>query len=104
MKIELTFLRSKVARRIFALFIFCALVPILALAIISFTQVREQLYEQGQRRLHQSSKTLGMSIFERLSFLENELKIYLRKKDNTLGLAKHLYYPGPVEITVCTYT
>jgi putative nucleotidyltransferase with HDIG domain len=75
-KIELTFLRSNVARRIFTLFIFCALVPILAMAIISFIQVRNQLYEQGQRQLHQSSKAMGMSIFERLSFLENELKIF----------------------------
>ncbi len=76
MKIELTFLRSKVARGIFALFIFCALVPILALAFISFTQVTEQLRSQSQRRLHQSSKALGMSIFERLSFLENELRAF----------------------------
>ena len=76
MKIELTFLRSNVARRIFTLFIFCALVPILAMAILSFIQVRKQLYEQGKRRLHQSSKAIGMSIFERLSFLENELKVF----------------------------
>jgi putative nucleotidyltransferase with HDIG domain len=89
MKIELTFLRSKVARRIFALFIFCALVPILALAIISFTQVREQLYEQGQRRLHQSSKALGMSIFERLSFLENELKIFSSSLKSSPGASTH---------------
>ncbi|MCK4794954.1 MAG: HD domain-containing protein [Desulfobacteraceae bacterium] len=76
MKIELTFLRSKVARRIFGLFIFCALVPILALAFISFTQVTEQLHSQSQKRLHQSSKALGMSIIERLSFLENELRAF----------------------------
>ena len=75
MKVELTFLRSKVARRVFGLFIFCALVPILGLAITSFSQVTKQLYEQSQRRLHQSSKALGMSIFERLSFLEGELKV-----------------------------
>jgi nitrogen fixation/metabolism regulation signal transduction histidine kinase len=70
MKIELTFLKSRVARRIFALFIFCALVPILALAIISFIQVREQLHSQSQRRLSRSSKALGMSIIERLSYLQ----------------------------------
>ena len=89
MKIELTFLRSKVARRIFALFIFCALVPILALAIISFSQVREQLYEQGQRRVHQLSKALGMSIFERLSFLENELKIFTPSLNSSPGGSTH---------------
>jgi len=36
MKLEWAFLRSKVARRIFTLFVVCALLPIAALAIISF--------------------------------------------------------------------
>ena len=89
MKIELTFLRSNVARRIFTLFIFCALVPILAMAIISFIQVRKQLYEQGQRRLHQSSKALGMSIFERLSFLENELKVFSSSLNSSPRASTH---------------
>lgn len=89
MKIELTFLRSKVARRIFGLFIFCALVPILALAFISFTQVTEQLYKQGQRQLHQSCKGLGMSIFERLSFLESELKIFSSSLNSSPGGSTH---------------
>jgi putative nucleotidyltransferase with HDIG domain len=76
MKIELAFLKSKVARRIFTLFIFCALVPIAALAVISFSQVTGQLYEQSWRRLRESTKAMGMSIFERLTFLENELKVF----------------------------
>jgi len=92
-KIELTFLRSNVARRIFTLFIFCALVPILAMAIISFIQVRKQLYEQSQRRLHQSSKAMGMSIFERLSFLENELKIF----SSSLNSSPHASTYRPTE-------
>jgi len=74
MKIDTTFLRSKVARRIFILFVFCALLPIAALAIISFSYVTNQLNEQSQKRLHQGSKTVAMSIFERLLFLEAEIK------------------------------
>ena len=93
MKIERTFLRSKVARRIFALFVFCALAPILVLAIISFNQVTEQLYEQGQRRLHQSSTALGMSVIERLSFLENELKIF----SSSLNASRGSSTPLPAE-------
>ncbi|MBW1691515.1 MAG: HD domain-containing protein [Deltaproteobacteria bacterium] len=75
MSIELSFLKSKVARRILMLFIFCALVPIGALAVISFSQVTDQLYEQSWKRLRESTKAMGMSIFERLTFLENELKV-----------------------------
>ena len=89
MKIEIAFLRSRVARRIFALFIFCALVPVLSIAIISFSQVTEHLYEQGQRRMHQSSKALGMSIFERLSFLESELKIFSSSLNSSPGGSTH---------------
>lgn len=85
MKIDPSFLRSKVARRIFSLFIFCALVPISALAIISFTQVKEQLNKQSQRRLHQSKKALGMSILERLSSLEDELKTFSSNINAGLG-------------------
>jgi putative nucleotidyltransferase with HDIG domain len=67
--------RSKVSRHIFVLFIVTAMVPIAALAILSFTQVVKQLNDQGQRRLHQASKALGMALVERLSFLDAELDL-----------------------------
>ena len=73
---ELSSLTRKVSRRIFIVCIFSTLVPILVLAVVSFTQVTEQLHSQSQRRLYQSNKALGMSILERLSFLENELKAF----------------------------
>lgn len=73
MKLEWTFLRSKVARRVFALFILCALVPIAALALISFGTVARQLNAQSQRRLHQASKAMALGIYERLLFLEAEM-------------------------------
>ena len=75
MKINKTFLSSKVARRVFSLFIVCALVPILVLSIISFSQVRGHLYQQGKVRLYQSSEAMCMSIYERLLFLRNEMKL-----------------------------
>ena len=89
MKIELTFLRSKVARRIVMLFIFCALVPIVALATISFIQVTNQLYDQGKRQLRESNKALGMSILERLSSIENELKIFSSSLNSSPRASTH---------------
>src|SRR4030043_357843 len=74
MKLEATFLRSKVAIRIFVLFVCCALLPIGALAVLSFSQVTKQLSEQTQKRLHQASKDIGRAIAERLYFLEGEMK------------------------------
>jgi putative nucleotidyltransferase with HDIG domain len=75
MKIDIAFLRSKVARRIFLLFISCALVPIVALALFSFGHIARQLNVTTQRQLHQTSKDIGMYIYERLLFLEAEIKM-----------------------------
>ncbi len=75
MKIEVTFLRSKVARRIFFLFVACALVPIAALAIISFGWVTNQLKEQSQVRLKQESKNISMGILERLWSIQAEMEM-----------------------------
>ncbi len=79
MKFETTFLRSKVARRIFMLFICCALLPIGALAVLSFTQVEKQLSELGQKRLNHASKAAGIAISERLLFLKGEMKVVASK-------------------------
>jgi HAMP domain-containing protein len=70
MKIDKTFLRSKVARRIFLLFISCALLPITVLAFLSFRHVTSQLNKQSQERLEQAAKAMTMHLFERLLFLE----------------------------------
>ncbi|HEX7549011.1 MAG TPA: hypothetical protein VF579_00380, partial [Candidatus Methylomirabilis sp.] len=75
MPLDRTFFRSKVARRIFILFICCAILPILALAALSLTTVSEQLNQQSQKRLHQAAKGVGQSIIERLIFLEAELRL-----------------------------
>ena len=72
--IEGAFLRSRVARRVFFLFIGCTILPITALAIISYGVVTSQLKEQSRQHLKQASKALGMDIIERLLLLEAELK------------------------------
>ncbi len=70
-----SFLRSKVARRIFFLFVICALIPLSALAYLSFSRVTDELYLQAESRLHQACKASGMSIMEHLSFLEDDLEL-----------------------------
>jgi HAMP domain-containing protein len=71
---KISFLRGGVARRVLVQFILCTLVPIAALGIISFSQVTNQLQEQGKVRLLHYSKNLGMSVFDKLTFLDNELQ------------------------------
>ena len=64
---------STVARRAFALFIACAVLPVTALAILAFQQVTSQLQEQAQRRLQQASKGVALVIMHRLLAADAEL-------------------------------
>ena len=73
MQIEYTFLRSRVARRVFVLFILCALLPVGALSLVSLADVRSQLTQQAERRVRQESKAMGMAVYQRLLLLEAEL-------------------------------
>ena len=68
-------LTSKVARRIFLLFIVCALVPIAVLAVYSFGRVSDQLYEHGEERLDAAVRAIGQGIAERLLLLEADLRL-----------------------------
>ena len=79
MKIDSTFLRSKVARRMFALFVASALVPIGTLALLSFNQVTDQLIENGYRELHRDNKAVAMTVFERLTIAQSELELVGRE-------------------------
>lgn len=75
MKFDRRLLTSKVGQRIITLFFLCALLPIGAVAVISFTQVTSQLLEQTRTRLKEASKSRSMAIYERLELLEGELRM-----------------------------
>ncbi|MGB3863939.1 MAG: HD domain-containing phosphohydrolase [Candidatus Aminicenantaceae bacterium] len=94
MKIEKAFLRSKVARRIFVLFILCALLPITILAIITYSSMTKQLQQQTRRELQQTSKSMGMAIFERLVLIESEMRMV----SSNLDLSTEVNGPQTVQI------
>jgi putative nucleotidyltransferase with HDIG domain len=75
MKIKGAFLRSKVARHIFVLFLLCSLLPITILAILTYSNTTKQLYQQTERELIQLNKSIGMGIFERLILIESEMRM-----------------------------
>lgn len=70
--IERTSLRSKVARQIFVLFLLSSFVPLAVLAYFSFINISQSLREEAVRGLHESCRSTGMTIFERLRFLESD--------------------------------
>ena len=73
MKLNLHLMKSRVAKRIFYLFIICALLPIGCLAFISLHQLSEDQKEKSFQKLHQVSKNIGMSVLEGLSFIQSEM-------------------------------
>ena len=76
MKIKKSFFQSKLARRIFLMFVACALLPVAGLFILSFSQVTAQLNAQSHKRLQQSTKLQSLSVYERLLFLESEMQLF----------------------------
>jgi len=60
------FLRTSIGRRLFLLFAISALLPLAVGALLSLTQVRALLSEQGEQRVAALAKTYGMALFERL--------------------------------------
>lgn len=66
--------RSKVALRIFGLFIFCALIPFLTLASFTYLFVNQQLQNQAYSQLSRLSKAKGLEIYDHLLVLEARLK------------------------------
>jgi len=76
MQIDKAFLTSKVARRIFLLFLLCALFPLIILAFLTSSAVDSQLSEQAIKRLNQNCKVKGLEIYNNLRALEAELKMF----------------------------
>lgn len=66
-------LRSVVARRIFVMFLLCAVLPVCALAVISLQQVYGTMQKSSQERLRQANKNVGMSLAEGLYLVHSEL-------------------------------
>jgi hypothetical protein len=73
-KFNAAFIQSKLARRIFVLFVCCALLPIGILFILSFHYVTKQLNDQSLKHLRYITKDAGISIYERLLFLETKIQ------------------------------
>ncbi len=75
MKIETSFLRTKVARRVVALFFLCALLPSSILAVIAFRFVTDNLETAGRERLEEIGRLTEDALLERLVALETTLRI-----------------------------
>jgi HAMP domain-containing protein len=67
--------RSRFARRLFAVFVLSAILPVIALAAITFNRVSDQLLLQNQDHQELAAKSLGLALYDRLVMLSAELEL-----------------------------
>jgi len=67
-------MRSVVAKRIFGLFLLCALLPIGCIAFFSLREMSSNLKEQSHQHLHHACKQISVSVLEGFSFLRTEME------------------------------
>lgn len=70
--------KSRVSKRIFFIFVLCAILPLVLLASFTLHHVSSQLISQARERLFQESKARGMDIIERLKFLDSQFTSLVR--------------------------
>ncbi|MEJ2387713.1 MAG: EAL domain-containing protein [Chromatiaceae bacterium] len=78
MALQIGFLRSKVAVRVFMLFILSALVPVTALTLVFYQAFSERYAQELESRLRRSSEDYGNALFDRM-----------RRIDSLLGTLAH---------------
>lgn len=69
-----SFLRTRVAQRILALFLLCAVVPVAGLSILGYRFVADELENDATVELRSQSKTAGMLLLDRFASLAASLE------------------------------
>lgn len=70
MRIETLSLRTRLGRRVFLLFVICALLPIGVTALFSFLHVERVTREQQMERLRDFSENYGLAVLQRLELAD----------------------------------
>ena len=81
MRPAFSFLRGTVARRILALFLLCALLPVGSLAAFSLWEMSGTLTGQTEQRLHRIAKNINVALLQGLGFLQTEMEVLARSSD-----------------------
>ncbi|MDH3287214.1 MAG: EAL domain-containing protein [Betaproteobacteria bacterium] len=74
MKLEGTFLRSKVARRVLLLFVLAAFIPFLVLSFLYFVEFKQALVRESHARLQATSASFGSTVYDRLLLADQLLR------------------------------
>ncbi|MEZ4483852.1 MAG: HD domain-containing protein [Syntrophotaleaceae bacterium] len=96
MHMRFSYLRSKLARRIFLLFVLCALLPVCALALVTVWQMSNKVQQQSVAALRRQSKDVGMTTIQSLALLQTELRAAARDAHNGQAPAPPAQYALPM--------
>ncbi len=66
--------KSRVARRVFSLFVLCGVLPLVVLGGVTWFSMRAELHRTGGDRVAAEARDLGMAILERLNLLAEDLR------------------------------
>lgn len=75
MSSQQSFHKSRFSRRLTLMFIGCALVPIITLAVIAYTGVSRELMAQGRSNIGRAAKAHAIGIYDRLLALQNQMQL-----------------------------
>ncbi|WP_317933383.1 putative bifunctional diguanylate cyclase/phosphodiesterase [Halioxenophilus sp. WMMB6] len=81
-----SFLRSRLARRTFMLFVVSALVPILIFSSLATQQVDSLFYAQQRKELQRSAKNFGLLLYERISLLRKDAENRRRQLESQVSI------------------
>ncbi|MGD8570686.1 MAG: EAL domain-containing protein [Gammaproteobacteria bacterium] len=73
MKVSYSLFQSRVARRLFVLFLVSSLIPIATLGYLSYANMSKKFLEQSRQHMHQVAKSVGYTLIERLDNLHRDL-------------------------------
>lgn len=94
MQIQFAFIKSKVAKRIFILFVIAAIIPIAITGIVAYNYVTNLLTLQEHKHLTVQSKSYGMAIFDRILVAESQL----------IGLGENIISANSIDVGVSKYS
>lgn len=89
-----TLFNSKVTRRMFLLFVLSALVPVSLLTFMTYKQISYLIDKQSTQFLHQSSKAIGLRLFEKLAKLTEVMDRYTSESNSIDELKQSITQDG----------
>jgi diguanylate cyclase (GGDEF)-like protein len=84
-------IKNKFSHQIFLQYFISAIVPVLVLSYFSYITISEQLNKNANRQIYSESRSIGLTIFDRLLNIESNLLFTSRYISNKEELAKYLW-------------